>query len=187
MKGQGDRLKSMTATADLTFRAAMPPDAGAVTALIEHAYRGPAGAKTWTSESHLLTGPRTAEAEITALIRDPDSRFVLAERDGQLRACALVQKDGQEAYFGMFAVDPAQQAGGIGRALLAECERVVRDLWDSVAMNMVVISVRDELIAWYQRRGYEPTGEREPFPFGPLAGELRRDFDLVVLKKRLQP
>ena len=31
---------------------------------------------------------------------------------------------------------------------------------------MTVISVRDELIAWYERRGYRRTGELSPFPYG---------------------
>ena len=48
-----------------------------------------------------------------------------------------------------------------------------------------MISLRHELIAWYQRRGFAPTGERNTFPFETATGALRTDFDLVVLQKPL--
>jgi predicted N-acetyltransferase YhbS len=172
------------------YRYAAPEDAERVAALIERAYRGPEAAGSWASEAHLLTGPRTAIAEIAGLISDHDSRFVLAERSDPMTGdvivgCALIQKDGDGAYFGMFSVEPALQIAGLGKALLQKCERAARDLWASHSMSMVVISLRHELIEWYARRGYLPTGHREPFPFGPNAGELRRDFDLVELRKPL--
>ena len=31
-------------------------------------------------------------------------------------------------------------------------------------MALSVVSVRAELIAWYERRGYRLTGETQPFP-----------------------
>jgi N-acetylglutamate synthase-like GNAT family acetyltransferase len=173
------------------FRYATKDDAVAVTALIERAYRGPDAAAGWTTESHLLTGPRTTEMEIGALIGDHDSRFVLAERfdlterRDRIMACALIQKDAEEAYFGMFAVDPGEQATGVGRTVLEKCEKAARDLWAAKAMTMVVISLRDELIAWYERRGYERTGKTEPFPFHAASGAVRGDFHLVELRKIL--
>ena len=48
-------------------------------------------------------------------------------------------------------------------------------------MEMTVIAVRTELIAWYARRGYAPTGETRPFPVDPPRPEL----DFVVLEKAL--
>jgi ribosomal protein S18 acetylase RimI-like enzyme len=173
------------------FRYATPDDAAHVTALIERAYRGPEAASGWTTEAHLLTGPRTTKAEINALISDHDSRFVLAERfdtaerRDRLLACALIQKDGGEAYFGMFAVDPTEQATGVGRTLLEKCEKAARDLWAAKAMTMVVINLREELIAWYERRGYERTGKTEPFPFHATSGAVRGDFHLAELRKPL--
>ena len=52
---------------------------------------------------------------------------------------------------------------------------------------MTVLSVRAELLAYYARRGYLPTGETRPFPYGvERNGRPRRD-DLVfaVLAKEL--
>lgn len=167
------------------FRYATPADVRAVAMLIEKAYRGPEAATGWTNEANLLTGPRTGEDEIATLIADPESRFVLAEQSGALVGCALIQKDGENGYFGMFSVDPGAQAQGLGKMLLAACEKAARAEWKSRALGMVVINLREELIAWYQRRGYTLTGLREPFPFDEAPGALRRDFDLVELKKPL--
>src|SRR3546814_18826484 len=66
----------------------------------------------------------------------------------------------------MFAVVPGLQGGGIGKALLAECERIVRDDWRLPDVRMTVIDIRDELIAFYERRGYRRTGNYKPFPPG---------------------
>ena len=71
--------------------------------------------------------------------------------------------------------------------MLAECERIVRDDWRLPAMRMTVIDVRDELIAFYQRRGYRRTGITKPFPYGDARfGEPKRgDLRFEVLEKTL--
>jgi hypothetical protein len=52
---------------------------------------------------------------------------------------------------------------------------------------MTVIGQREELIAWYERRGYQRTGEQRPFPYGdPHFGlPKRRDLHFVVLEKNI--
>lgn len=85
----------------------------------------------------------------------------------------------------MFAIDPAAQGGGLGKTMMAHCEAAARDLWRAQSMMLTVISLRDSLIEWYERRGYVRTGEHEPFPFESATGALRTDFDLVVLRKPL--
>ena len=59
----------------------------------------------------------------------------------------------------------------------------VRELWDCHAMTLVVINLRTELIAWYERRGYRATGHREPFPFHLHPPSGRADFDVIEMKK----
>jgi ribosomal protein S18 acetylase RimI-like enzyme len=183
-------------TVDAEFRLARADDVDAIVALVENAYRGEATAASWNSEAHLLRGPRTNREEVAGYLTDPESRFVLAEQAGRLVGCALIQRRANslchagaspegEAYFGMFAISPARQSGGLGKAVLAECERQARALWNAQAMVLTVISLREELIGWYERRGFVRTGARQPFPFTPTTGELRRDFDLVVLRKTL--
>lgn len=166
------------------FRCATQADIPAVVALVESAYRGDSGRRGWTTEANLLDGRRTDEADVGAVIARPDSRIVLLERDGRLLASCHVERQGDAAYFGMFAVDPAQQTGGLGKLLLGEAERIAREEWHCRAMEMTVIVQRHELIAWYERRGYRRTGTYKPFPYGDERfGLPRRDdlrFELLV-------
>jgi hypothetical protein len=54
-------------------------------------------------------------------------------------------------------------------------------------MRMTVITIRDTLIAWYERRGYARTGELLPFPYGDQRFGLpqRDDLRFEVLEKSL--
>jgi len=180
----------------MSFRYAVEADVSPLVALIERAYRGPETAGSWVSESHLLKGPRTSNAEISELIAQSDSRFLIAERNGRILGCCLIQRLGTtecssadigkgSAYFGMFAIDPTDHSTGLGKQILAEAERRVRDLWRSSSMVMTVINVREQLIEYYKRRGYTLTGATMPFPFSETSGEVTRDFHLVEMKKDL--
>ncbi|HET6604983.1 MAG TPA: GNAT family N-acetyltransferase [Xanthomonadaceae bacterium] len=174
----------MPETTPLSFRLAGEADIDAVVALVESAYRGEVSRRGWTTEADLLDGRRTGRDEIEALMRAPGSDFLLAERGGEAVASAHVQRCGEHAWFGMFAVRPTLQGSGVGRALLVEAERLARVEWSCSEMRMTVISVREELIAWYLRRGYRRTGQYEPFPYGDERfGIPRRDdlkFELLV-------
>lgn len=162
----------------LRFRAATPDDVDALLALVESAYRGDASRAGWTTEADLLDGQRIDAQGLAETLGQADGRVVLAEDADGLLGCAHVERHDAHAYFGMFSVRPILQGGGIGHALLAECERIAREEWRSPAMRMTVISVRDELVAWYERRGYRRTGEYKPFPYGderfgiPKRGDL---------------
>lgn len=168
----------------LSFRVATTADTSAVVELIESAYRGEESLKGWTSEAGFIDGQRTNPKEISALIGNPDARFVLAFDSGTLAGCALVKKEHGQGYFGMFSVRPARQGGGLGKQLLAEAETTARSLWGCPTMKMTVISIREELIAFYERRGYRRAGT-EPFPFDKEPGVRRKDFHFVVLTKAL--
>ena len=98
------------------------------------------------------------------VIQAPGSRLLVAEQDGALVACCQLEHRGDAAYFGMFAVTPGSQGAGLGRRVMAEAERIARQAWNVGEMHMTVISVREELIAWYERRGYRRTGKMTPFP-----------------------
>ena len=178
-------MTATSPTAPPDFRSARPSDVDALVALVESAYRGEGSKQGWTTEADLLDGQRTDAEGVAALIDRALSLVLVAEApDGRLLACAHVEKQGDSGYFGMFSVSPALQGGGIGRAMLAEAERIARDEWGCATMRMTVISVRDELIAWYERRGYRRTGEYSPFPYGnerfgiPKRDDLR--FELLL-------
>jgi ribosomal protein S18 acetylase RimI-like enzyme len=170
---------------ELTFRAATVADIDAIVALVESAYRGDASRQGWTTEADFLDGRRTGADDVIACLERTSSRIVLAESDGQLIACAHVAEADGAGYFGMFSVKPDLQGGGIGKRVLAECERIVRDEWHLPAMRMTVIDIRFELIAFYQRRGYHRTGITRPFPYGDARFGLptRDDLRFEILEK----
>lgn len=171
----------------LEFRAAAPRDADAVVALVESAYRGDVSRAGWTTEADLLDGRRTGADDVLANIARPLSQVLLAEREGRLLACAHVAVDEGAGYFGMFSVVPGLQRAGVGKHVLAEAERIARDVYGQRTMRMTVIDVRDELIAYYERRGYRRTGIKKPFPYGDERFGLpkRADLRFEVLEKAL--
>jgi ribosomal protein S18 acetylase RimI-like enzyme len=173
-----------TSATGLTFRDATDADVDALVALIESAYRGDSSRAGWTTEADILEGQRTDPEGVRDVIKSPDSRLLTVERDGTLVACCQLEHRGTHAYFGMFAVSPALQGAGLGKVIIAEAERLARETWGVDEMHMTVISVRDDLIAWYERRGYRRTGRMTPFPYGDERfGIPQRDdlqFELLV-------
>jgi ribosomal protein S18 acetylase RimI-like enzyme len=170
-----------------TFRPAAAADVPAVVALIESAYRGDDSRAGWTTEADILEGRRTDAAGVLEVIDKPGSRLVAVEAGGELVACCQVEHRGDHAYFGMFAVRPRLQGGGLGKMIIAEAERFARDEWGATEMRMTVISIREDLIAWYVRRGYARTGRMSPFPYGDERFGLptRDDLQFELLTKKL--
>jgi ribosomal protein S18 acetylase RimI-like enzyme len=174
-------------TPAIQYRRATLADVPAIVALVESAYRGDASRAGWTTEADLIDGQRTDPGKVTELITDPSSRILLAEQSGTIVASLLLSARSSDVRLGMFAVRPALQGVGIGRLVLEEAERLCREELKAARVDMTVIAQRPELIAWYERRGYQPTGEREPFPYGDVRSGLpkRNDLYFVVLRKTL--
>jgi ribosomal protein S18 acetylase RimI-like enzyme len=170
---------------EVVYRCAGEADLPAVQSLVHSAYRGEGSRVGWTTEADLLDGQRIDMEGLRSLLQRPDSRIVLACRDDELVACAHLEKLPSSGYFGMFAVRPRLQAAGLGRQVLAECERQLRQDLGCARVEMTVLWQRAELIAWYQRRGYQLTSERRPFPSAdPRFGLPKRDdLGFVVLRK----
>ncbi|GAA2333457.1 GNAT family N-acetyltransferase [Dactylosporangium salmoneum] len=171
----------------ITFREAAPGDVQRLVELVQSAYRGESSRAGWTTEADLLDGQRADGDMVAAAIADPAGAVLVAETAGELVACCQIERRTGHAYFGMFAVDPARQAAGLGAAVLAEAERRARDGWQVTEMRMTVIVQREELIAWYVRRGYARTGELSPFPYGDerFGRPRRTDLAFETLTKSL--
>ena len=176
----------------LTFRDARPADVPAIVALVESAYRGDASRVGWTTEADMLDGQRVDVTGVGELVVRNGSRILLAERGKgsgapELLACCHLERQGTACYFGMFSVKPTEQGGGIGKQMMAESERLARAEWRCTKMEMTVISIRDELIAWYERRGYRRTGHFKPFPYGDERFGIpkRDDLRFELLEKAL--
>ncbi|WP_405565223.1 GNAT family N-acetyltransferase [Streptomyces phaeochromogenes] len=173
-----------TAATGLTFRDATDADVDDLVVLIESAYRGDSSRTGWTTEADILEGQRTDPEGVRAVIKSRDSRLLTVERDGTVVACCQLEHRGDHAYFGMFAVSPTLQGAGLGKVIIAEAERFASETWGVKEMHMTVISAREDLIAWYERRGYRRTGKMTPFPYGDERfGIPQRDdlqFELLV-------
>ena len=87
----------------------------------------------------------------------------------------------------MFTIRPDMQSRRLGRTLLNEAEAFAAS-HGARRMRMTVITVRPELIAWYERRGYARTGELLPFPYADerFGLPLRDDLEFEALEKELE-
>ncbi|KAK3303751.1 uncharacterized protein B0T15DRAFT_513890 [Chaetomium strumarium] len=178
----------------LHFRVATPTDAARLYPLVQSAYRGNESRLGWTNEADLLAGDRISVEGILAKITHPEGAVLLAtattahtsssaangaaaeegeEEEVLIACCEVLRRTPETAYFGMFAVSPRRQGGGVGKQVLAHAEEHCK-----------------RLIAWYLRRGYRRTGEEVAFPYADLARTggvaLREDLHMVILAKDLR-
>ena len=192
------------------LRQAEASDVDALERLLNRCYRQAEG---WTNEADLVGGIRTTKDELLAVINDPKHyvfiypKTTTSERDGketgELLGCIAVdikddvatnQRAGnQKAYIGMFAVLPELQGLGVGHQILQAAETFAqRHLQSSTPtpdknparLTMSILSHRPELLAYYQRRGYQLNGNSMPFPVDGNNGEPKRqDLQLLELEK----
>ena len=146
------------------IRPAQLLDIPAIVELVNSAYRGETGKQGWTTEADLLDGQRTDAEEITRLTQTDGSIILLCLLAGEIIASVHLEPHDEGAYLGMLAVDPSLQGLGIGKRLMAEAEQVAMQRWGAENMLMTVITLRHDIIAFYERHGYVRTGRTLPFP-----------------------
>ena len=157
----------------------------ALTLLINSAYRGETSKKGWTTEAHLLEGKRTDDEEMTEILLNPKNTILKYTENDQIIGSVLLVEKEHQLYLGMLTVSPELQNSGIGKKMLAEAENQAKALGLS-SIVMTVISVREELIAWYKRHGYVDTGEREAFPESEIHVTISDEpLEFIFLQKRL--
>ena len=169
-------------------------DLPAIVDLVNSAYRGDSARGGWTTEADYVDGQRTSLDDLKADLAAPAKPTLLVLRRAagdEILACVLVERierpdGGSSAYIGMVTVQPGLQAAGLGRTMLEAAEAHGLG-WGADRARMTVVSIRDTLIAWYERRGYRRTGERQPFPYGDARfGVPRRpDLEFIILDKPL--
>ena len=192
------------------LRQAEANDIDALEQLLNRCYRQAEG---WTNEADLIGGIRTTKDELLAVIADPRHyvfiypKTTTGERDGEetgeLLGCIAVDiKDeadtnqhagNKKAYIGMFAVLPELQGHGVGHQILQAAETFAqrhlqsntsKSTQNPVRLTMSILSHRPELLAYYQRRGYQLNGNSMPFPIDGNNGEPKRqDLELLELEK----
>jgi ribosomal protein S18 acetylase RimI-like enzyme len=161
-------------------------DVPEIVALVESVYRGEHSKKGWTTEAHVLDGRRTDDEMIRELLRPPESLFLLLRQEGRLLASVHLERKPNFAYLGMLSVDVSLQNQKIGKKILDYAETFAKTEWKLNEMRISVLHLREELISWYRRRGFELTGEFIPFPQDPRFGKPKvPDLKLMEMKKLL--
>lgn len=168
----------------MQFRFATTADAALLDVLVNSAYRGESSKKGWTTEADLLDGIRTSAESLEKMIQQPSTVILLAEENSEIEGCVYLEKKGDALYLGMLTVKPELQRKGIGDLLMNKAEERARKL-GCRKIQMTVITARDSLIAYYQRRGYRDTGERLPFPDDPAFGIPKQPLLFMIMEKNL--
>lgn len=169
----------------MTTRLATMADIPVLVSLINSAYRATEGIKGWTYEGHLLEGLRTDEAHLQSLLLQKDHFLLICtEGDSIVGSVSLEVMEGK-LYFGMLSVDPRVQSRGIGTRLVHSSIAFAKEHHCSV-IQLTVLSVRQELIDWYQRCGFKPTGELIPFPEGEKFGKSKMPLELLCMELNIE-
>lgn len=137
--------------------------AQAIADLINLTYRGEIG---WTRETHIIGGDRTSRYEIEMALMNTDAHFFVTYQDQSqsLASSIYVAKENTYAYIGFFSVHPSLQGMGLGKYVLAQAEIFAMETMGVCKFIMFVVSQRQELMAFYERRGYLRTGQIEAYP-----------------------
>lgn len=152
----------------LIFSKADNKDAEQIVDLINSAYRGVFSRNGWTTEADFLNGRRTDLEEILSLIANEHSEIIVCKNTIDLLGSVHLQAKSESVHISMLVVCPTLQNLGIGKKLLQAAEIAAQENWAANRLVMEVITLRQELIAFYERCGYQRTGITRPFPVNPL-------------------
>ena len=161
-------------------------DVPVLTNLVNSAYRGETALRGWTTETNLVDGQRIDEQTMREHFDNSSATLLkYINEHGEITGCVYLETvKNNRLYLGMLTVNPDMQAQGIGKQLLTSAEELAKEL-GCTAMRMTVIPVRHELVMWYKRHGYKPTGEMIPFPNDTRFGIPKQPLELAVFEKQL--
>lgn len=168
----------------MSIKIAKEPDIPALVKLIDLAYRGKESTQGWTSEAELfISTQRTDASSLLNLMKKPTVTFLkYLSDDGTIEGCVLLNKKDNRLYLGMLSVFPGLQGKGVGKKLLLSAEEHARNSGCNLIF-MTVISIRQELIQWYEKHGYQKNGKKAPFPIDEKFGLPKIPLEMVVLEK----
>ena len=169
----------------LACRPATLTDVPRIAALVQAAYRGPGG---WTNEIGLAEGRRIGIPELTELVRREDAELLVVDEDpgaGLTACCRVAAGADGVASLGLFAVAPASQARGLGRALVSVARTRAAERLGAHTLEISVVSGQTALLAWYGRLGFRDTGRTHPFGDDPEDRALVAGLHFVVMRMPL--
>jgi ribosomal protein S18 acetylase RimI-like enzyme len=167
------------------IRNARPEDAVKLAALVNSAYRGDYAKQGWTNEADLIDGTRTDADALRDILSRKDTTILIYEQDSSIIGCVELVVEKPKLYLQMLTVEPKLQGKGVGKILLNAGEQFARDNGCS-EIKMSVVTVRSELIEWYERNGYMDSGERKPFAFSdPRFGHPKQPLEFMIMEKSL--
>ncbi|KAM0427935.1 hypothetical protein ACHAPT_007395 [Fusarium lateritium] len=174
--------------ATLQFRIATPDDAPQLQQLIQAAFRAEDSRKDWVGDADLAANFCISVEEILPKITSPNSEMIMAFDDDVLvGTIGVLRRSDDLARLFFLAVDQSLHRGGIGRHVLEYAEGYCQRAWGVKKLGLDALTLRKELIAWYMRRGYVPTGEVTPFPVDKANGRsLPEGLGFVEMEKEVQ-
>lgn len=156
-----------------------------IAALVNKAYRPAPNEGGWTHESALVAGDRTSPQQVESLFT-ADSLVLVVKRENEIVACVHVVREGQDCWIGMLATLPSEQNTGLGKRMLMAAEAFAVERFSPKRLMMSVLSSRPELLSFYQRRGYELTGQVGRYPKEASVGTpLLAELQVLELRKLL--
>ena len=169
----------------MKFVEATVDDLPRIVELVNSCYRGEYSKTGWTTEADLLDGQRTDVDSLREFLDQPANHLFITVENGKILASVAVTDEEQGLYFGMLSVEPGLQGKGIAKFIMNQIEELARSKNFS-HVRLSVIDLRTELIAYYVRRGFKPTGNWEPFPENdPKFGLPKTKMRLLEYKKPL--
>lgn len=169
----------------MIFEKATENDIPQLLELIETCYRGDIARQGWTCETDLVGENRTTEQFLKEEITAPGGSYLKhTDEQGKIVGCVYIQLNTEEknAFVGYLCVHPTLQSQGLGTKLLTATEDIAKEA-QCLKLCMKVLTVRKELIAWYEKFGFRYVGENVPFPVG--CGTPKVPLELGCWEKRL--
>lgn len=170
----------------LTIRKAKNSDLEQLVKLINIAYREQSE-RSWTTEKAYVQGDRIAKVQLEQILQQKNFELLVGEQDNnEIVACIGLSLNDDYIEIGTFAIDPSIQNQGYGRELLNYAELYIAQNYPKIRdLVMHVLDVRTELLAYYQRRGYQITGRKSEYPIEAEVGQPIVPIELIEMKKIL--
>ncbi len=169
----------------MIIRIAIEADIPALVEHINRGYRGESSRAGWTTEADLLEGTRVNENELRAILADEKADLhIFGETATDIQASVYLKKESDHLYLGMLTVRPVLQGSGFGKKVLRYAEDFAK-VQGFQCVKMTVIEARAELIAWYNRNGYLPSGYSFPWDDAIHIGIRKQAIHFIELEKKL--